>query len=387
MSSFETRTARTGMSKAEIRKYAGDFSGALVQMALARTREVDVETEGVGQKFDRIGAGLDWGDVGQLSTVGIDGAWLREVPLPHRVFMHPDFITHDARWEFVHDYLAISMVSDKMRHIIFPNLTKSRKPGIASLQQLLDEASLLNRYLRLVAESDLPGDRIVTYTGDLKTHGRNQNHTGEIGATGAVVAVWDALAELSPGAVSDTYGTMPPYADNYPGSIARQMRSAGYAKPESILLSSGRAVVFSADPDIAIISRADGQRYRSAQEAAEDWSELNRGTGEDRNAKLYQAAVGEVKTSLDPSNKHERIALSARTNRVAARADRFLLMAILTPGVVDPRLAGQTGFFSSTRCIDYVFNLAFPWGYDSARADHPEHWGDFKSESRKWARI
>ena len=180
---------------------------------------------------------------------------------------------------------------------------------------------------------------------------------------------------------------MPPYADNYPGSIARQMRSAGYAKPESILLSSGRAVVFSADPDIAIISRADGQRYRSAQEAAEDWSELNRGTGEDRNAKLYQAAVGEVKTSLDPSNKHERIALSARTNRVAARADRFLLMAILTPGVVDPRLSGQTGFFSSTRRIDYVFNLYFAWGYDSARADHPEHWGDFKSESRKWARI
>jgi hypothetical protein len=96
---------------------------------------------------------------------------------------------------------------------------------------------------------------------------------------------------------------MPPYEDNSPSSIARQMRSRGYITPESILLSSLRAVVFSADPDIAIISRTDGQSYQSAQEAAEDWAELNRGTGENRNVSLYQAAVGEVKTSLDPSNK------------------------------------------------------------------------------------
>jgi hypothetical protein len=102
---------------------------------------------------------------------------------------------------------------------------------------------------------------------------------------------------------------------------------------------------------------------------------------------LYQAAVGEVKTSLDPSNKHERIALSARINRAPAHAFQFLLMAILTPDLVDPNIVGQTGFFSSDRRLHDVFNLYFAWGYDSGRADHPEHWEDFKSAIREWADL
>jgi len=387
MSSFETRTARTEMSKSEIRKYAGDFNGALTQLKLARTHEVDAEIEGFVQKFDSIGDGLDWGNAGQLGAVGVDISWLRDVQLPHRVVMHPDFITLDARWRHVRDYLAISMVSDKMTQIIFPNLRKRRKPRDVPRGQLMDEARLLNYYLRLVAESGFSGGRVIAYNGDLKTDGQNRNHTGVIGAAGAVVAVWDALAEISPSAVVDTYGTMPPYADNSPGGIVRQITSVGYVKPESILLSSQRAVVFSADPDIAIISRTGGQRYESAQEAAEDWAKLNKGTGANRNVGLYQAAVGEVKTSLDPSNKHERIALSARINRAPAHAFQFLLMAILTPDLVDPNIVGQTGFFSSDRRLHDVFNLYFAWGYDSGRADHPEHWEDFKSAIREWADL
>jgi hypothetical protein len=291
-------------------------------------------------------------------------------------------------WRFVRDYIAISMVSEKMSRIIFPNLSKGRKARTAHHSELLNEAALLNHYLHLVVEAGFSGDRIITYGGDLKTHGQNQNHTGEIGAIGAVAAVWDALVEISQDSVVDTYGTMPPYGDNSPGSIALQARSAGYSRPKSILLSSQRAVVFSADPDIAIISRTGGQRYRSAQEAAEDWNKLNRGTGENRNLRLFQAAVGEVKTSLDPSNKYERIALSARTNRVPAHASRFLLMAILTPDLVDAQLARETGFFGpSNQRINNVFNLYFAWGYNSARGDHPEHWEDFKSAIREWTDL
>jgi hypothetical protein len=379
--------AWTAMNDAEIRKYVGDFDSALVRLKLARTREVDTEIEAFGRKFDSIGTGLYWDDPGQLAAGGIDITWLHDIPYPHRVVMHPEFVTLDAKWEYVRHYLAISMVSDKMSKIIFPNLRKRSKPKDVDRGQLLDEAGLLNAYLRLVAESGFSGDRVISYNGDLKTHGQNQNHSGEIGAAGAVAAIWDALAEISPDAVVDTYGTMPPYANNSPESIVRRMTTAGYRKAEAILLSSRRAIVFSADPDIAIIARVDGQSYRSAQEAAEHWAELNKGTGENRNAGLYQAAVGEVKTSLDPSNKHERIALSTRTNRSPANASRFLLMAILTRSLVDASVAGETGFFSSAGHIDPVFNLYFAWGYDSARADHPEHWENFKSSIRRWTDL
>jgi hypothetical protein len=57
---------------------------------------------------------------------------------------------------------------------------------------------------------------------------------------------------------------MPPYGDNSPGSIAQHMGADGYIKPKAILLKSNRVIVFSPDPDIAIISRPDGQRYGSA---------------------------------------------------------------------------------------------------------------------------
>jgi hypothetical protein len=94
-----------------------------------------------------------------------------------------------------------------------------------------------------------------------------------------------------------------------------------------------------------------------------------------------------VKTSLDSSNKHERIALSERVNRTASPGSRFLLMAIITPSLADAQIAGSTGFFSPRFSSEHVFNLYFAWGYDSARADHADHWEDFKSAIGRWARL
>lgn len=388
MSTFETRTARTGMSAPEIQKFVGDFTAALVQLALVRIRSLDVQVQGFSKIFDSMTSKLDWQDADKLATVGIDIARLAGMSKPHRIFMHPDFITHDANWVFVREYIFVSMVSDKASKLLFPNLFKARKPKDVPIEKLLDEAKVLNYYLHLVQEAGLSGDRIVAYRGDLKTHGQGQNDSGRIGAVGAATAIWDALAEISPGAVIDTYGTMPSHVSNSPSDIVHQMTSSSYTSPKALLLSSQRAVIFSSDPDIAILSRIGGQRYHSAEEAAEDWAELKRRTAEERNATLHQAALGEVKTALDPANIHERLALGSRENRDEALAPRFLLMAVLTPDIVDPQRVGRRALYSpDARRFQDVFNLYFAWGYDCARQDHPEHWQDFKNAIKKWTTL
>jgi hypothetical protein len=388
MSNFETRAARAGMNPSEIQKFVGDFAAALVQMALVRVRDVDVAVERFENKFDGMASGLDWRDAGKLASVGIDIRWISNMPQPHRTFMHPDLIIYDPNWVFVRDYIAISMVSKKQSRVLMPNLAKARKPTTVSIQELMYEAKLLNYYLHLVQEAGLCGDRIMAYKGDLRTHGRSQNYSGKVGSVGAVAAVQDALAEISPGAVIDTYGTMPPDKDKSPNGIVDQMTSPGYTLPRSLLLSSQRAVILSSDPDIAIVSRIGGERYQSAKEAADEWAELKKGTGEERNARIHQAALGEVKTALDSANIHERLALGSRETSNEVRAPRFLLMAVLTPNILDPQRTGRRAINSrEIERFQEIFNLYFAWGYDSARTDHPEHWNDFKTAIRRWTAL
>jgi hypothetical protein len=166
------------------------------------------------------------------------------------------------------------------------------------------------------------------------------------------------------------------------------MRSPSYVPPKALLLSSQRAVVFSSDPDIAIVSAIGGESYATAQQAAEHWAKRRRRNAEERSAELHQIALGEVKTSLDRASIHERLALGARENRDEVRARRFLLMAILTKDIVDPERVGRRALYSrdAGRFQD-VFNLYFAWGYDGIREDHPEHWDDFKNSLKRWLAL
>jgi hypothetical protein len=387
MSTFEIRTKRAGMDQSEIQKFVGDFTEALVRLALMRVREVEVATQAFASKFDTIAGSLNWKDASTLATVGIDIAWVTDMQDPHRTFMHPDFVTHDTMWGFVREYIAISMVSDKRSRVLFPNLARSRKPP-ASSQLFLNEARILNRYLRRVQQAGLSGDRIISYRGDLKTHGQGQNDIGFIGAVGAAVAIRDALQEISPCAIVSAYGTIPAAGSNSPAEIAQLVQSDDYLEPRALLLSSQRAVIFTSDPDVAIVSRIGGQSYSSAEEAANHWNQLRRQSPEQRNAAVHQAALGEVKTALDTQNLHERLALGSREDRDEAFAQRFLLMAILTNDIVDPERDGRRALYSpDARRFADVFNLYFAWGYDSARAAHPEHWNDFKKALKKWTAL
>jgi len=85
---------------------------------------------------------------------------------------------------------------------------------------------------------------------------------------------------------------------------------------------------------------------------------------------------------------HERLALGAHENRDEALAPRFLIMAVLTPDIVDPQRVGRRAIYSpdAPRFQD-VFNLYFAWGYDLARDDHPEHWADFKRAIKRWTAL
>jgi hypothetical protein len=390
MTTFEECTARAGMSQAEIRKFVGDFTDALVRLALPRLRAVDAAVQNFGSKFDSIAASLDWTNASLLGVAGIDISWLASTPTPQRTFMHPDFVTDETKWPFIEDYIAASMVSDKISRVLFPNLYLKRRPRGISNSQLLEESRMLNHYLHLAHEAGFSGDRVIAYQGDLGTHSQGQNDSGAIGTVGAAVAIRDALNEISPGAVIDSYGTMPPSGGTAPEDIVRQIRSSGYISPKALLLSSQRAILLSAQPDIAIISRIGGGHYRTAEEAYEHWRQVKKRPPGERNSMLHQAAVGEVKTALDRNNQLERIALAGRELGHEVRADKFLHMAILTPDILDPERKGRRPIYSSSDGgppFNSVFNLYFTWGYDSARETHSEHWEDFKSAIRRWTAL
>ena len=80
---FETRTARAGMSSDEIRKFVGDFTEALVKLALPRVAAVDVATEKFEKRFDEIAGGLDWSNPEVLSQAGIQPEWVVGHDAPH----------------------------------------------------------------------------------------------------------------------------------------------------------------------------------------------------------------------------------------------------------------------------------------------------------------
>ncbi|EHB56122.1 hypothetical protein MycrhDRAFT_3316 [Mycolicibacterium rhodesiae JS60] len=308
--------------------------------------------------------------------------------MPHRILMHPDFVRDTQRWRFVAHYLHISMVSEKARKLLMPNLARRRRPRVA-LDVLLAEARKLNHYLHLVQESGLSGERVLAYAGDLQTHARGQNDSGRIGALGAIVAIRDALDEIQPGVIVSVAGTMPPKGPQSPAALVGLIETDGYELPRALLLKSHRAIIFGSDPDIAVIARiGGGAPYGDAQEAYEEWQVSRRRPAGERQAAMHQSALGEVKTATDPANLHERIGLGSRETRREVLATRFLMMALLTTDIVDPAREGRRAMYSpEVQRFQHVFNLYYVWGYDGARCRHTAHWEDFKAQLAGWCGL
>jgi hypothetical protein len=345
-----------------------------------------------------------WSDSDGLQTSGVDPSWITDLEDPGEVYVHAESAEY-GEWSKVRDALTRSLLSDKQQRILFPVLSRDRRPtalgGVpVTSEDLRREVGRLNGFLHAALAFGADLRRFQIYQADLRIHGASQNFSGRIGTVGAVVAVLDALRELDPAAVSDVLGTELPEHVRTPLDIYEYLRTEGVDIPRAMLLRNHRAIIFSSDPDIAIIQSLDSDHpFRTAREAHRAWEEVRRHF-EDARHKLLAHAVGEVKTATDPQNTHERLALGSRETRDETGTPRFLLMAVLPARVLELELEGRrdgdgpsarrrrTRFSSrETQRFSSVFNLYFVWGYDGARKRHPEHWEEFKRTLTRWCDL
>ncbi|MDR6829611.1 hypothetical protein J2X48_003735 [Bosea sp. BE271] len=161
------------------------------------------------------------------------------------------------------------------------------------------------------------------------------------------------------------------------------------SQPRAALLRNNRAIVFPSDPDVAIFTRLDGERYRTAIEAYSAYEAVRRQPAL-RRQQIHEFVVGEVKTATDPNNLHERLALGSRETRDEVRTDRFLMMAVLTREILRGGTGQRSGRSLESRDVERfsdVFNLHFAWGWDGSRITHANHWETFRSRVRQWCNI
>ena|GEM_PF-2349603 len=337
---------------------------------------------------------VDWLAPAVVEESGIGRSWVDGLRSPREHYLYVKDVL-EGDWSHVLRLVGQTFLSDKQLKVLLPTLHRKRRVKDITAEAVTTEVRLVNRLLHWVASSGVTADEIRRYQDHLRIHGASQNVAANVGAAGAVISIVDALTELDPKAISGLYpGRLPPEVRS-PIDVYRHLQRRNVVGSQqvtrSILLKNGRAVVFAADPDIAIIQPAEPARqYASAEQALRDW-ELVRRAPQERNSKVLQRAVGEVKTATDLQSLHERLALGGREGRSQARADRFLLMAILTREILEGEPGNRRRSPSlSNRDVNRfsdVFNLHFAWGYDDARASHAEHWEGFKARLADWCGI
>lgn len=230
-------------------------------------------------------------------------------------------------------------------------------------------------------------ERVRAYRQNVAIHGSSQNRTAQIGAMGAIIAVYDALYEIDSNCIKDNYGERIPGSSTTPSQLYEYLDKVKDL-PKSILLKNGRTIAFTSDPDIAIFQSLD-VRYKTAEDAYNAWGKVRKKISE--RAKLVHIfAVGDIKTATDVTNLHERIALGCKEIGVEDRADRFLMMANLNREVIMPPEKGRR----ASSLVDHdiprfnnIFNLYFAWGYDDARLKHSQHWNRFKTAILQWCGL
>jgi hypothetical protein len=257
------------------------------------------------------------------------------------------------------------------------------------MAEVLGEVCRLNELLRYVAfevglDHRLHAEMLVA----VRAHSAYQNLSGEIGLGGAVISILNALqesgidiADIAPGAFGQ-HG----FANGSPEEFYKRYRANPRQwRPTAFLLRNGRAVLFKADPDIAILQPL-GPPFANANDAVSRYEAVRRDLAR-RRMVFHEFAVGEVKTALDPSNLHERIALAGREIQAEIRAERFLVMSVLPSelmvptGAVNRRQQSIVDSLGST--WSNIFNLYFVWNYDGVQASHLNHWDRFKQHVKE----
>ena len=390
---FADQLERCGQSPGEVRTFIRDF--ALVRLQYVITALQQLAATGTLPDEPAPHFDVDWNDESGLQLSGILPGWPDGIADPSTVFLHAQ-VALSGKANVVFRYLDRTLLSLKQRHVLFPSLGAKKMVAAAPKSQavrdlILEEVPRLNEMLFLAKRSGMDWDRFKVYQAHLKVHGASQNVGGSIGTQGGILAVVDALREISPQCIEDWVGEPLPADVRTPVQIYNHISLQPNSGPRAVLLANHRAVIFASDPDVAVIQSL-GPPYTKAKQALKAWNEV-RGDVLRRSETVHPFAVGEIKTATDVQNLHERLALGSRETLREVKCDRFLLMSVLTQDILSAaehtgrRRRGSSFVSQEVQRFSDVFNLYFAWGYDQARSEHPDHWDQFKGRIRRWCDL
>ena len=324
----------------------------------------------------------DWSDHAKLAESGILLDAVDDAARGGAKYLHIDVALHPKGLSATALFLGQSGLSDKLRKSLFPVLSTRRRTDRPAI---VAETRRLNAWLDWVRRDGFDPRSFLLYQAGIKTHGRTQNLTGAIGATGAAIAFVDAIRASDPDAIIDHVGPMPPATIRSPMEIFNWRRSAPDPTLKALLLSNGRALVFASSKD-ANIFQSLKQPFRTAAEALAGYNAVRKDVAARRQS-LHEFAVGEVKTATDPANLHERMGLASRETQTELRTDRFLMMAVLNREIIEGGEQGRTMNNRDVRRFSHVFNLHHCWGWDGGRERHHGHWDYFVTSVREWCGL
>lgn len=238
------------MSEVEIRDFVEEFARVRLTHILRRLDELEAGQMDAEPLVSE--SSTDWTDPSLLAESGVDPSWIAALHDPGTVYLHIDTAV-DGNWPLVARYVAFALLSGKQARVILPLLKGKRRPKKTSTghpvtrELLAEEVQRLNRILRWAATSTVDWNLFRRYQSHVRIHGGSQNALAIVGATGAALAVTEALEEIAPGRIIDVLGARLPSETRTPVQIhAHALARTGIAEGplRALLLDNGRAVVF-----------------------------------------------------------------------------------------------------------------------------------------------
>ena len=323
----------------------------------------------------------DWDDVRRLEESGLTIAQVDNSTRTGMRYLHIDVALAPSGIEARKLFLGFTGLSLKLQKSLFPELS-ARKPK--DLKRLTQELASLNAWLDWVRRNDFDPAAFITYQRSLGIHGQTQNLSGAIGAAGAAIAFIDALRQRNRDAIVDSVGDIPPDTVRSPQQVFNWLQS-GKAPVKALLLKNGRALVFASSKDANVFKPLEDP-FTNAQDALTKFNAVRNDQAK-RSQVIHEYAVGEVKTATDLNNLHERMGLASRETQTELRTDRFLMMAVLNPEILEGGIQRRVMNNRDLTRFSHIFNLHHCWGWDGGRTRHPEHWNHFLNSVSIWCGV
>ncbi len=326
---------------------------------------------------------LDWTNQTLLTESGLTAVQVAAAAVAESRYLHIDLACAPAGRTAKGRFLDFTGLSPKQQKTLFPALCAAKPPSDRAT--VSREVVRLNAWLDWIRADGFDPVAFIRYRQNLETHGRTQNVSGSIGATGAVIAFVDAIRELNAAAIIDNAGDIPPAGVKSPLEVFEWREGNPNATTKALLLHNGRALVFASSKD-ANIFQPLGEPFTSAKDALKRFNKVKNDQAA-RSQTLHEFAVGEIKTATDLANLHERMGLASRETQTELRTDRFLMMAILNREILEGGVQRRRMNNRDLTRFSHTFNLHHCWGWDGGRERHPEHWRHFVDSVKTWCGL